>query len=334
MANDAPILIYRLGSLGDTVVALPCFHAIERAFPGRRRLVLTNVPISSKAAALEIILGPGGLIDGVIDYPVGTRSPLKLWRVARALRKTGADTLVYLAAARGLKNVRRDIAFFRLAGIKTVLCAPVTADLHDNRIDPATGEEEPEVERLARTMAPLGVVDPHAADGWDLRLTAAEKAAAATALAPLGDAPFIGINLGGKDASKDWGDANWSALLASLAPAFPGHGLVAVGAAEDSARSAAVLAEWPGPSVDLCGRLKPRESAAALGGARLFIGHDSGPLHLAAAGGTRTVGIFGNFNRPRKWHPYGQGHRVVHDMRGVAAILPEQVRAAALELIG
>jgi len=46
------VLIYRLGSLGDTVAALPCFHLIERAFPDAERLVLTNVPVSTKAAPL------------------------------------------------------------------------------------------------------------------------------------------------------------------------------------------------------------------------------------------------------------------------------------------
>ena len=55
-----PIVIYRLGSLGDTIVALPCFHAITRAHPGAERIVLTNFPVSAKAAPLEGILGGSG----------------------------------------------------------------------------------------------------------------------------------------------------------------------------------------------------------------------------------------------------------------------------------
>jgi ADP-heptose:LPS heptosyltransferase len=333
MAAPKPVLIYRLGSLGDTIVALPCFHAIDRAFPGRRRLVLTNVPVSSKAAPLAIILEPGGLIDGVIDYPVGTRSLLPLLRLRNAIRATGADTLVYMAASRGLKNVRRDMLFFRLCGLKTIMCAPTTGDLHDNRELP-DGEQEPEAERLARCFAPLGPIDLADRANWDLRLTAAEAGAADAALAAMGATPFLAINMGGKVQPKDWGDDNWTALLAALVPAAGHMGIVAVGAAEDSERSSAVLVTWPGPTLDLCGKLKPRESAAALGRARAFVGHDSGPLHLAAAGGTRTVGLFGDYNRPRKWHPYGTGHRPLHDMRGVRAISVDQVRDAVLGLIG
>ena len=56
------IVVYRLGSLGDTVVALPCLHRVAQAFPDAERIVLTNFPVSSKAAPLEAILGGSGLV--------------------------------------------------------------------------------------------------------------------------------------------------------------------------------------------------------------------------------------------------------------------------------
>jgi ADP-heptose:LPS heptosyltransferase len=64
--------------------------------------------------------------------------------------------------------------------------------------------------------------------------------------------------------------------------------------------------------VNLCGKLTPRESAAAFRRARLFIGHDSGPMHLAAAVQTPCVAIFAARNKPRVWFPYGSQHRVVY----------------------
>ena len=67
------VVIYRLGSLGDTVVALPFFNRIAELYPAHRRVVLTNVPISSKAAPLLSVLGEGGLVHEAIAYPVGTR---------------------------------------------------------------------------------------------------------------------------------------------------------------------------------------------------------------------------------------------------------------------
>jgi ADP-heptose:LPS heptosyltransferase len=64
--------------------------------------------------------------------------------------------------------------------------------------------------------------------------------------------------------------------------------------------------------VNLCGLLAPRESAAVLSRARIFIGHDSGPMHLAAAVQTPCVAIFSARNKPRVWFPYGRQHRVVY----------------------
>ncbi|WP_395664795.1 glycosyltransferase family 9 protein [Methylocella sp.] len=93
-----------------------------------------------------------------------------------------------------------------------------------------------------------------------------------------------------------------------------------------------MAAGWPGVVVNACGALAPRESAAALRRARLFVGHDSGPMHLAAAGGVICVSPFGSLNRPRKWHPWGEGHRIIHRVEGVDRIKVEdmarEIRAA------
>ena len=45
---------------------------------------------------------------------------------------------------------------------------------------------------------------------------------------------------------------------------------------------------------------------------RVFLGHDSGPMHLAAAVQTPCVAIFAARNKPRVWFPYGRQHRVVY----------------------
>jgi heptosyltransferase-3 len=121
------IVIYRLGSLGDTVVALPCFHKVAQTWPDAERIILTNFPVSSKAAPLEVILRNGGLINSVIAYPVGTRSIRELYRLGLQLRRLRADVLVYLTPPRGLPTVIRDWLFFKLCGFKDIVGAPLTA---------------------------------------------------------------------------------------------------------------------------------------------------------------------------------------------------------------
>ena len=328
-----PIIIYRLGSLGDTIVALPCFKKIAESFPEREKLVLTNVPVSSKAAALEEILRPGGFIDGVIEYPLRLRSPSALMRLRHQLMKTGSDTLIYLAANRGRLPVWRDILYFRSCGFSKIIGAPLTADLLKNRIDFVDGGEEPEAERLARTWVDLGPIDLKSPAAWDLRLTAAEIATGAQSVACFQNRDFFAINMGGKVLSKDWGEEKWGKLMLALVQKFSSMGVAVVGAGDDAARGETLLHLWPGRKVNLCGRLNTRECAAVLNRARLFIGHDSGPLHLAAAGQVPCVGLFGDYNSPRKWHPYGLKHRVVHDVRGLDMISVEHAYEAVVALL-
>ena len=328
------VLIYRLGSLGDTVAAVPCFDRIAGAFPQAQRMVLTNKPVSSKAAPLEVILKDGGFIHGAIEYPVSLRSPKAMLGLVRRVRDYRADVLVYLAANRGAASLYRDLLFFRLCGLDRIVGAPRSQDLRRPRHDRLTGELEQESRRLARTITVLGRIDLDDPGVWDLRLTADERAAADAALSPLAGAPFVAVNTGGKAAEKDWGEANWAACLQRLGQAASAGALVFVGGAEDSERAQSLAEAWTGsgPTLDLCGRLSPRQSAAVLARAALFIGHDSGPLHLAAASGAPSLGLFGDYNRPAMWHPVGPKVQVIHEMRGMAAIEVETVVESALDL--
>jgi len=322
------VIVYRLGSLGDTTVALPCFHKIAERFSGHDIVLLTNLPVSSKAAPSASILLNGGFINRAIAYPIGARDPLGLLKLALAIRATGADTLVHLQA-RTTAQARRDVAFFKLCGVDTILGAPVTPDLADWRIDPETGEEEFEAVRIARCLGFLGRIDLDDPKSWDLRLNAAEQAVANAALVPLSGAPFLAVNMGGKFAVNDWGEAKWRQTLSGLGQAR-GLGLVFVGGQEDAARAERLRSAWSGLVLNLCGVLAPRETAAVLGQARVFAGHDSGPLHLAAAMQTPCVGVYGGNNPAHRWHPYGAGHMVLRDPRGIDHIHPDQVIEATL----
>ena len=98
------VLIFRLGSLGDTVVALPCFHKIAKSFPEARRIVLTNVPVASNAAPLLQVLDGAGLVDGTITYPVSLRDPKALLELAASIRATGAQLRCLPRTARGARQ--------------------------------------------------------------------------------------------------------------------------------------------------------------------------------------------------------------------------------------
>jgi heptosyltransferase III len=321
------IVIYRLGSLGDTIVALPCFTAIAQAFPRHRKILLTNKPVSLKAAPIEAILGGGtGFFDTLISYPVGARSPKVLLSLWQNLRATRSDTLIYLTPPRGKAAILRDLLFFRSAGFGRIIGLPLSSDLAKCRVD-AGGQLERESSRLARCLGALQAIDLTQPEYWDLRLTPDEIEAGRAITATLSATPYIAVNMGGKVVKNDWGEDNWTALFELLKIDFSQCGLLIVGAAEDSPRAKAVIARWPGPTVNACGELSPRESGAAMRGAVLFVGHDSGPMHLAAAMNVTCVALFGDNNPPAKWHPFGADHCILHSMAGVRAIRTADVDA-------
>ena len=142
---------------------------------------------------------------------------------------------------------------------------------------------------------------------WDLRLTDAEKSAARFALGQLAGMPLMVCGPGTKMQAKDWGQENWRALLADLAREYSGFGLALIGANEDAEVSDYAAADWAGPCVNLCGKLSPRETAAVLAGASVFLGPDSGPMHLAACFGVPCVIAFSARGLPGVWYPAGAG---------------------------
>ena len=330
--KNSPIVIYRLGSIGDTVIALPCFHKISQSFPDREKIVLTNIPISAKAAPLASLLSPSSLIDRVIEYPLNMRSLVGLLRLRKNLLETKSTTLIYLNASRGRLKVLRDICFFRLCGFTKIIGAPISYDLLNCRVDPATGLVESEAKRLIRNMSSLGDINYEDRKYWDLLLTKQEHEISISRLTPLGSLSFFTINMGGKDASKDWGAKNWSDLIGKLSLIHPLLGLVVVGASEDAERAEQILKLWPNRKVNLCGIVNPRECAAVLGKSLFFIGHDSGPLHLAAAVNVKCIGLFGKFNKPKRWHPLGGNHQIIHCIEGVEKIHVQTVVNAISEM--
>ena len=327
------VLLYRLGSLGDMLVALPALHLVERAFPDAERRMLTNVPVSTKAPPAAAILEGSGLVQGYVRYAVGTRSVVELARLWWTVARWRPELLVYLGSARGVEAARRDAAFFRMCGVRRLVGVPLTEGMQKNFYGAATGGQdhamgdgnlEPEAGRLVRCIGELGAVGEIGDPGrlgdpasWDLRLTAAEHEAAERAIGKEGlGLESIAVSVGTKVQAKDWGRENWRALLGRVATEFPGRALLMTGAEEESDASEFAAGGWRahggGLVVNLCGKLTPRESAAAIAQARIFVGHDSGPMHLAAAVGTPVVAIFAARNIPRQWFPFGKQHRVVY----------------------
>jgi ADP-heptose:LPS heptosyltransferase len=288
---------------------VPALHLVERAFPQARRLLLTNVPAHSKAPAAHAVLEGSGLVHGYMDYPWRTRSVGELARLWWKVVRFRPQVVVYLM---GLRNTaKRDRWFFRLCGVRRIVGLQ-NGDQVQPLFDEKTGLWEREGARLLRSVRSLGELDIGDWANWDLRLSAAEERRAGEALAPANGRPLIACGPGTKMQAKDWGQENWRKLLAGLSAELPGHALVLVGAKEDAAVADYAAGEWRGPAINVCGILTPRETAAVLRRAELFLGPDSGPMHLAAAYGVPCAIPFAAIDRPGRWYPMGTRHRLIY----------------------
>ena len=325
LEKSTSVLIFRIGSIGDTVVALPCFHAIARAYPRHRKVLLTNAVASARASSVESVLKGSGLIDATVYFPVGAGQLGHSVAVLRQLRQLHPETLVYLAPRPGRLAVYRDLAWFMAAGIRKIIGAPLNLRTRDCLTDSTTGELEFEAERLARTLRPAIAVDL-SAPNWDLRLSPAEHALAEKRLSAVaGWRPLLALSPAAKIPEKDWGAERWAALITLLQKRMPALTLVFVGAPDERPLIERLAKLWPGPHVNLCGELTPRESAAVLARCDLLACHDSGPMHLAASQGTRCVALFGTYNKPRRWFPFGHEHDVIYEPLGIQHIGVERV---------
>ncbi len=157
--------------------------------------------------------------------------------------------------------------------------------------------------RVAEAADVLGLTPPPAPRVW---IDAAARDKADGVLPP--DRPVLALSPAAAAPFKEWPAARFAEAAAALtrdgAP-LAGAAIVLFGGPGDEAITGAVAHALPGREViDLAGRLDLVEAAACLERAALFIGNDSGLMHLAAAAGAPTLGLFGPTDE-RIYGPWG-----------------------------
>lgn len=189
--------------------------------------------------------------------------------------------------------------------------------------------------RLGHIGAALGLHPPPLPVAW----TSPENEARAAALMPGGPWLVLGptANWAGKVWPADRFIATARALTAPDGP-LPGARVAVIGGPGETERAMAapVLAALPG-ALDLVGRLEVPEAAAVLRRAALYIGNDSGLMHLGAAAGAPVVGVFG-MSDAREYAPCGPRAVAVsaegpHGTTPMEALPAAPVIAAATRLL-
>jgi ADP-heptose:LPS heptosyltransferase len=309
------VLVFRLGFLGDTLVALPALWAVREHF-GRARIdYLSEASSAPGHVPPEQVLPSQGLVDRFITFR-STRShmfslafPALFLRVLRGRY----HALVYLAPSRrSARQIRRDLLFFRCAGITQAF--GVTGNTQCPDVSDYSQPVEHETDFLLRHLACQGIATPQNLAGRiELGLNREELSFPDPWMDGAG-IPYparprlLAVGPGGKMPAKVWPMERYEHVVSELIRRHDVWPIV-FGGGLDVDFGRRLIATWQRGTL-AAGTLRVRQAAAVLGRCRGFLGNDTGTMHLAAAAGTRCVAVFSARDLPGRWDPYGHGHRI------------------------
>jgi ADP-heptose:LPS heptosyltransferase len=270
------VLVVKLGALGDFVQALGPMAAIRRHHRGTRVTLLTTPPFRDFALA-------SGLFDEVWDFGRPSATDVAGWLSLRRRLRQGGFARVY-----DLQTSDRSSFYFRLfwpgprpewSGIAMGCSHPHANPKRDFMHT---------IERQAEQLAVAGIADVPPADlAWvSVDIGHFRLPARFALLAPGGARHRPG---------KRWP----AALYGELARVLIGRGITPalIGAKDEADIMAAVKGACP-EAVDLSGRTNLLDIVALARKAELAVGNDTGPMHLIAGAGCRSVVLYSNESDP------------------------------------
>jgi heptosyltransferase-2/heptosyltransferase-3 len=217
----------------------------------------------------------------------GAESFSSLWSKARALRREGIDV------GFDLQGDLRAALLLWATGTRVRVGYANTGGEYLLSLVAPLDETVSWVEQNRRTVA-IAAPQSSASGGFAL-LTEADQAFANAFLAEHGlhhRHPLVGLHPSGGRRVKQWDLARWREVARRLQRDF-GATILTTGSAADQPLAAAVAEGLTPAPVDLTGRLDVHQSLAVISRMDLFLSADTGPMHLACAGGTPSVSVFG-----------------------------------------
>jgi lipopolysaccharide heptosyltransferase I len=290
------ILIVRLSAIGDVIQSLPIACALREKFPE----AFLTWAVEKNAGQL---LQGHEAIDQIVTLPRGwLKSPAGVWRLRRMLHDLHFDVaveaqgLTKAAILAWLSGARRRIGFGHPWGRE------LSRWINTETVD-TPGPHV--VQRNLQLLRPLDILSPTVRFLVPERVEDRETAERMIHGVGL-EQGFTILNVGAGWPSKLWPADRFAAVATHLGTAWGLPSLVAWAGQQERQIAERIVADSQG-----CAQASPKttltELAALSRRAKLFIGSDTGPLHLAAAVGTPCVGLYGPW--PAEVHgPFGSQH--------------------------
>jgi ADP-heptose:LPS heptosyltransferase len=306
------VLIYQIGSLGDTLVSIPVYRVARRHFgPDAELVLLCNRPPDNRARADEILL-ECGLINRSIGYVQREGSGklatfASLWPQIAAAR---FDAVIYAAPAkRDAASVQRDLRFFQSCGIRRCYgFHAYPAERFAVKVSGETVNSLPHeaVMRLNRLQRDGIEIRPGDSNPPWIRLPEPATGKVAQWLSEgrrHPGRPLVALCPGANQEANLWPEERFIELGRRILDTGSAEIVIAGGPREQE--SARRMTDSWGEGVDATGRFSVLESAALLSLCAFQIGLDTGTTHMASAVGTPCVSLYGQRNLPGQWWPLG-----------------------------
>ncbi|MDR3691625.1 MAG: glycosyltransferase family 9 protein [Fimbriimonas sp.] len=306
--------VFRIGNLGDTIVALPALWTVRKRFPNAKITYLTQQSSGQVTTGTEV-LRAGAVYDEWMSYKSSSEgaSKLDMLKLLAKLRSKRLDMLVYLPSHRTPQQLDRDEKFFRMAGVKQIVGMTGFRETDYRPGGSPLPTVRREVDVLLGHLKRDGVFTSDSPNSLThLGLTEDERAFAETWLTQNGidtSKPVIALGAGSKMPAKLWPLNRFIEVGKKLQDSRPSTFLLFGSPAE---RGYLEEFERQVPnSRNIAGDLTIRQSAAVFEHCDMYLGNDTGTMHIAAATGVPCVAIFSARDWPGRWYPYGDQH-VVH----------------------
>ncbi|MDA1049633.1 MAG: glycosyltransferase family 9 protein [Planctomycetota bacterium] len=297
MSEQHPrILISRLSAIGDCVLTTPLLCALRDHFPSAHIAWVTE-----RVSAMVLAGHPA--LDELIVVPKGwLKSPAEIRQLRSQLRARRFDIaidpqgLTKSSIVTWLSGAKRRIGFHKPRGrefsrwFNRELVTPTKTHIVDAQLE---------------LLKPLGVHNPVVQFALPVIPEVEGKVDAMIHAAHL-DCDFVAVNPGAGWDSKLWSAYRYGRVARSLGERHQLPSFVLWSGERERAWAEQIVACSGGRAVLAPPTTLP-ELAAVLRRARMFVGSDTGPLHIAAAVGTPCVGLFGT-TRPEDCGAYGPQH--------------------------
>jgi ADP-heptose:LPS heptosyltransferase len=297
------IAILRANGIGDFIFTLPALEAFRAAYPDAEIVLL------GKRWHAEFLRDRPGPVDRVVVAPPcrGVTLPpdadddsTELDRFVSAMRRKCFDLAIQL---RGGGRYSNPLALRLAARLTIGLRAPGAPAL--DRWIPYVYDQS-EIHRYLEVMSLIGAapvtLEPR------LSVTKRDRAESLAVLPETREALVV-LHPGAGAPDRRWPPEKFAAAGDALADA--GARVVVIGTEPERPLVEQVLSRMRASAEDLCGKLSLGGLAELLSRCALAVSNDSGPLHLAAAVGTQTVGIFWCLNMITAGIPGRRRHRPV-----------------------